>query len=194
MVLIFSIYFKPDHLNVIILIIFECREPNPKTKVNEIKFFEKETDAINFIRKENLELINNKNLIEYKEIHVVKELIHSYLGGADINLYNELKELNIDLGIEEKFPTRFSRDVINYLANLKNGEITTYSEIGNNINSKAYRAIGTVLKRNSLPLIIPCHRVIRKDGKIGGFMGETKSSWQQQLKKDLLELEQRKTN
>ena len=99
-------------------------------------------------------------------------------------------DLNIDLGIEEKFPTKFSQDVLNYISHLKRGEMTTYSEIGAKIKSKAYRAIGSVLKKNPLPLIIPCHRVIRKDGTIGGFMGETNESWQQNLKRDLLELEQ----
>ena len=73
---------------------------------------------------------------------------------------------------------------------LNRGEITTYSEIGNKIGSTAFRAIGNVLRRNPLPLIIPCHRVIKKNGDIGGFMGEANYSWQQNLKKGLLQIEQ----
>ncbi|MFX1488292.1 MAG: methylated-DNA--[protein]-cysteine S-methyltransferase [Promethearchaeota archaeon] len=194
MKIIYTIYFKSDRLKVIILISYEYLKINRKIKLKEIRFFDKETNTIAYIKRENLVLVKDKNQIEYKEIQVVKEVIQNYLAGADINLYNKVEELDIDLNIVEKFRTKFSQDVIKYLSNLKRGELTTYSEIGKNINSKAYRAIGTVLKRNSLPLIIPCHRVIRKDGKIGGFMGETKSSWQRQLKKDLLELEQIKVN
>ncbi|KKN24283.1 hypothetical protein LCGC14_0896510 [marine sediment metagenome] len=72
---------------------------------------------------------------------------------------------------------------------LNRGEITTYSEIGNKIGSKAFRAIGNVLRGNPLPLIIPCHRVIKKNGGIGGFMGKSEQGWRQNLKKKLLEIE-----
>jgi methylated-DNA-[protein]-cysteine S-methyltransferase len=36
-------------------------------------------------------------------------------------------------------------------------------------NPKAFRAVGQALKKNPLPGIVPCHRVIRSDGKLGGF-------------------------
>ncbi|MFX1326482.1 MAG: methylated-DNA--[protein]-cysteine S-methyltransferase [Promethearchaeota archaeon] len=91
--------------------------------------------------------------------------------------------------MKEKFPSSFSQSVINNILSLKRGETTSYSEIGKNIDSKAYQAIGTVLKNNPIPLIIPCHRVIRKNGNIGGFMGETNNGWQLKLKKDLLNIE-----
>ncbi|MHA2039441.1 MAG: methylated-DNA--[protein]-cysteine S-methyltransferase, partial [Promethearchaeota archaeon] len=113
-----------------------------------------------------------------------------YLSGEDVNLYDHLRDLNIELNLIEKFPTEFSLRVIKKLVNLNRGEITTYSDIGTMIDSKAYRAIGNILRKNPLPLIIPCHRVLRKNGEIGGFMGESDKSWQQNLKKSLLEIEQ----
>lgn len=73
--------------------------------------------------------------------------------------------------------------------NVKYGEIITYSDIGNKVVSKAYRAIGNVLRKNPLPLIIPCHRVIKKNGETGGFMGKMDNKWQQNLKMDLLKIE-----
>lgn len=73
--------------------------------------------------------------------------------------------------------------------NVKYGEIITYSDIGNKVASKAYRAIGNVLRKNLLPLIIPCHRVIKKNGETGGFMGKMDNKWQQNLKMDLLKIE-----
>ncbi|MGB8233684.1 MAG: MGMT family protein, partial [Methanobacterium sp.] len=41
------------------------------------------------------------------------------------------------------------------------------------INCHAYRAVGTAIGKNPFPIVIPCHRVIRSDGKIGGFRGGT---------------------
>ena len=120
----------------------------------------------------------------------MKEKILKYLSGEDVNLIDTINELKIELNLEVKFSTEFSLRVYYSLMRLNRGEITNYSEIGNKIGSRAYRAIGNALRRNPLPLIIPCHRVIRKNGEIGGFMGEADRSWQQSLKKNLLEIEQ----
>ncbi|MBY8984386.1 MAG: methylated-DNA--[protein]-cysteine S-methyltransferase [Candidatus Lokiarchaeota archaeon] len=159
-------------------------------KLEELKFFEKQANAIDYINKKKLDLIKEKDLANYGNIQGLHELIFNYLSGKDINIFDSLKDLNIDLNMNKKFPTAFSLSVINKLANLNRGEITTYSEIGSKIGSRAYRAIGNVLRKNPLPLIIPCHRVIKKNGEIGGFMGESDESWQQNLKRNLLEIEQ----
>jgi O-6-methylguanine DNA methyltransferase len=161
-----------------------------KTHLDSIEFFSSEIDIIDYLEKEQLELIEEKELIEKGSIHDLKKLITNYLSGMDVNLSNKIKDLDIELNIEEKFQTKFSQNVINNILTLNRGETTSYSEIGRKIGSKAYRAIGNVLKNNPVPLIIPCHRVIRKNGDIGGFMGETNNSWQQNIKKDLLRIEQ----
>jgi len=50
------------------------------------------------------------------------------------------------------------------------GKITTYSEIAKKIGSpKAARAVGNALSKNPFAPDVPCHRVIRKDGKLGGY-------------------------
>ena len=50
------------------------------------------------------------------------------------------------------------------------GKVITYKELAKMINNpKAYRAVGNALNKNPLPEIIPCHRVIRSDGNIGGY-------------------------
>lgn len=113
-----------------------------------------------------------------------------YLSGKKINLYQKINDLNIEIPFEEKFSTSFAQKVMKYLTeNVNYGEITTYSGIGQAIGSKAYRAIGNVMKSNPLPLIIPCHRVIRKDGDLGGFMGKMDKEWQTNLKLNLLKIE-----
>jgi O-6-methylguanine DNA methyltransferase len=145
--------------------------------------------AIDYNKKMKHELINEKDLVNYGNIQTLYELILNYLSGKNVNLYDYTKDLNIELDVSEKFPTKFSQKVISNLASLNRGEVTTYSEIGNKMGSKAYRAIGNILRRNPLPLIIPCHRVIKKNGDLGGFMGEANKSWQLNLKRSLLEIE-----
>lgn len=51
------------------------------------------------------------------------------------------------------------------------GSISTYKEIGKAIGTKAYRAIGQVLAVNPYAPEVPCHRVVKSDGKLGGFFG-----------------------
>lgn len=141
--------------------------------------------------------MENNNSSESSIINNIIFLINDYLSGRKYNLYEKLSslDLNIDLDLKHKFPTEFSLKVVEYIVkNVKYGETTSYSEIGRGINSKAYRAIGNVLKKNPVPLIIPCHRVIKKNREIGGFMGHTDNDWQQKLKKGLLEIEKSKPN
>ncbi|TXT64011.1 MAG: Methylated-DNA--protein-cysteine methyltransferase, constitutive [Promethearchaeota archaeon] len=107
-----------------------------------------------------------------------------------IDLYKVSKEMNLILNIEHKFKSPFSRKVIEWiLHNISYGKTTNYSEIGKHLNSKAYRAIGNVLRSNPIPLIIPCHRIIKKNGQIGGFMGKERDGWQMELKRKLLQIE-----
>ena len=50
------------------------------------------------------------------------------------------------------------------------GEVRSYGWVAKSIgNGRARRAVGRALSRNRIPIVIPCHRVVRKDGDIGGF-------------------------
>lgn len=63
----------------------------------------------------------------------------------------------------------FSEKVINIVANIPRGKILTYAEVAQRAGSvHAYRAVGNVLNKNHNPKI-PCHRVIRSDGALGGY-------------------------
>lgn len=65
--------------------------------------------------------------------------------------------------------TPFQRIVWKQLATIPYGETRTYSDIAGAIGkSKASRAVGNAVGKNPLPILIPCHRVVRKDG-LGGF-------------------------
>ncbi len=50
------------------------------------------------------------------------------------------------------------------------GYVTTYGELAKSINLKnGQRAVGQIMKKNPFPVIIPCHRVVKSDGTIGGY-------------------------
>lgn len=66
--------------------------------------------------------------------------------------------------------TEFQKKVWNIMRNIPYGEILTYGEISDQLNSHA-RAIGMACGQNPIPIIIPCHRVIGKNGKLTGFSG-----------------------
>ncbi len=68
------------------------------------------------------------------------------------------------------------------------GETRTYSDVALSLgNPNATRAVGTTLRNNTLPLVIPCHRVVALRG-LGGFMG-SKADMTLDIKRTLLELE-----
>ena len=95
--------------------------------------------------------------------------------GEKINFDLEQLELDIDESSFERstLKTFFERDVILQVAKIPYGCVITYKEIAKSINSHAYRAVGTAIGKNPFPILIPCHRVIRSDGKVGGFGGGT---------------------
>lgn len=80
--------------------------------------------------------------------------------------------------------TVFTKRVYRVVMGIPLGQVRTYKWVAKKSGSqRAYRAVGTVLKNNPYPLIIPCHRVVRSDNVSGGYIfGEDK-------KKQLLDLE-----
>ena len=66
----------------------------------------------------------------------------------------------------------FSRAVLKATARIRYGSWATYHEIATKAgNARASRAAGNALGANPLPIVIPCHRVLRSDGSIGGYGG-----------------------
>ncbi len=64
----------------------------------------------------------------------------------------------------------FTQKVLKELMDIPYGELRSYSWIGKRLGYPgASRAVGQAVGRNPVPIIIPCHRVIRQDGTIGGF-------------------------
>ena len=66
--------------------------------------------------------------------------------------------------------TDFQRTVWHAVAEIPYGRLSTYREVAVRVGRpRAYRAAGNAVGRNPLHLVIPCHRVVRSDGSLGGF-------------------------
>ncbi|HKD98300.1 MAG TPA: methylated-DNA--[protein]-cysteine S-methyltransferase [Micromonosporaceae bacterium] len=78
----------------------------------------------------------------------------------------------------------FRRTVLEQLSDVAYGRTVSYAELAAGVgNPRAVRAVGTACATNPLPLLIPCHRVVRSDGTPGGYVGGP------QAKRVLLDLE-----
>ena len=80
--------------------------------------------------------------------------------------------------------TNFQTKALTELAKVRYGETISYTELAKRTGNKnAFRAAATVCATNPVPIIIPCQRVIAKDGSLGGFGGGLK------MKRDMLTME-----
>lgn len=71
----------------------------------------------------------------------------------------------------------FQKRVLDIVFEIPYGEVVTYQWIAKQLNTSP-RAVGQALKRNPLPIVIPCHRVIGSDGSIGGYsLGIDSKKW-----------------
>ena len=63
-----------------------------------------------------------------------------------------------------------STQVYKKLLLVPKGKVTTYGELATAVGLKnGQRVVGTIMKKNPFPVIVPCHRVVKSDGKIGGY-------------------------
>lgn len=98
----------------------------------------------------------------------------------------ELRQFNLDLDMQG---TPFQREVWQALQQIPFGQTCSYADIANRIGRpKAVRAVGRANGANPVPIVVPCHRVIGKSGKLVGYAGGL------ELKQRLLDLEGLVTN
>lgn len=72
--------------------------------------------------------------------------------------------------------TRFRERVYAAVKRIPPGKVCTYKTIAQMLGCKAYRAVGGALRANKHPMIIPCHRVVCSDGRVGGYCGRKASA------------------
>ena len=105
-----------------------------------------------------------------------------------LQAYYDGRQVDFDDKLDITGGTDFQRSVWEATRMIPYGETRSYGWIAEQIGQpKASRAVGQALKSNPLPIIIPCHRVIASDGRLGGFGGGV------EMKKFLLRLERNST-
>ena len=83
--------------------------------------------------------------------------------------------------------TPFQHKVLKEVMKIPYGTVTTYGNLAQKIGCPdGFRAVGNALAKNPFPLLVPCHRIMRSDGKIGGFS----AGGGKKLKEKLLRMEQ----
>ncbi|WP_408016089.1 methylated-DNA--[protein]-cysteine S-methyltransferase [Rhodococcus artemisiae] len=91
---------------------------------------------------------------------------------AQLDEYFEGARSSFDLPLDLRLATGFRRDVITHLPDIAYGHTASYAEVAAAAGSpRAVRAVGTACAKNPLPVVIPCHRVVRSDGGIGQYAG-----------------------
>jgi methylated-DNA-[protein]-cysteine S-methyltransferase len=77
-----------------------------------------------------------------------------------------------DLGIDWSLTRGFTRRVLQSTAKVPFGELATYREVATGAgNAAAVRAAGNALGSNPMPIVVPCHRIVRTGGAMGGYTG-----------------------
>lgn len=77
-----------------------------------------------------------------------------------------------ELPLDDRLASGFRRLVQRSLPRIGYGTTRTYKEVAELVgNPRAVRAVGTACATNPLPIVVPCHRVLRTDGTIGGYLG-----------------------
>ncbi len=102
---------------------------------------------------------------------------------AEILSYLDGEKTGLDLPLDIQ-ATAFRQQVWQMLRTIPYGETRTYQQVAQSLGKDdATRAVGTACGANPVALVIPCHRVLRKDGGLGGYR------WGLERKKSLLEME-----
>ncbi len=86
--------------------------------------------------------------------------------------YFEGRRRDFDLALDWRLSTGFRRTVLAHLPLIAYGRTESYAQVAAATGRPAaVRAVGTACARNPLPIVVPCHRVVRSDGSLGGYLG-----------------------
>jgi O-6-methylguanine DNA methyltransferase len=101
--------------------------------------------------------------------------LERYFAGEPVSF-----DLDVDAYAAAHGFTDFERDVYRALARVPYGEVASYRDLARDAGRpNAYRAVGSAMARNALPVILPCHRVIKNDGRLGSYGDDP--AWKERL-------------
>jgi methylated-DNA-[protein]-cysteine S-methyltransferase len=90
----------------------------------------------------------------------------------ELDEYFEGSRREFDLALDLRGPAGFTREILDRLARVPYGEVTTYKTLAVAAgNPQAARAVGTIMNRNPIPIVLPCHRVVGSNGSLVGYGG-----------------------
>ena len=75
----------------------------------------------------------------------------------------------LDEALKMKESITFDQRCLVMLMEVPKGKVTTYRELAHALGTKAYRAVGQAMNRNPELVSVPCHRVIKSNGEVGGY-------------------------
>jgi methylated-DNA-[protein]-cysteine S-methyltransferase len=102
----------------------------------------------------------------------------------ELDLYFEGRLTEFDLPLDWRLSKDFRRRVLRAIGRIPYGQTRTYTQMATSAgNERAVRAAGTACGTNPIPLVVPCHRVLRSGGGLGGYGGGV------EMKEALLRLE-----
>ncbi|OYT30550.1 MAG: hypothetical protein B6U94_06635 [Thermofilum sp. ex4484_79] len=125
-------------------------------------------EALNFLKLTSPVKLSKKLLNRANRIHSCKTASYRHANG--------IVRLFLGEDVRMKFRVRFTGLRLRYIATLRTlrliprGKVTTYSELALYMDLKSPRVAAKALAMNPFPLVFPCHRVIRKDGGLGGYL------------------------
>jgi len=111
----------------------------------------------------SIEYLTSRNRLHTADNQATQQIVHQ------LNHYFKKPEFDFELDCK-LIGTDFQRSVWVALKDIPLGSTTTYGELAKKLNSSA-RAVGGACRKNPIPIIFPCHRVVAKTG-IGGYDGD----------------------
>ncbi|GAB4076468.1 methylated-DNA--[protein]-cysteine S-methyltransferase [Nostocoides australiense] len=108
-------------------------------------------------------LVSPRILHTPHRLDIVARALDDYFAG---------RRTGFDLPLDHALSSGFRERVQRHLVQIPYGQTTTYGQLAADLGSpRAVRAVGTACSTNPLPIIQPCHRVLRGDGALGGYLG-----------------------
>ena len=109
------------------------------------------------------EIVSPRILRAPQRLDPVSRQLDEYFGG---------RRTEFDLPLDFRLASGFRRTVLAHLPAIPYGHTESYAQVAAASGSpKAVRAVGTACAKNPLPVVVPCHRVVRSDGTAGGYAG-----------------------
>ena len=106
------------------------------------------------------------------------------LAARELDEYFARQRIEFDVPLDLRLARGFRRTVLRHLRGIGYGSTSSYAEVAAAAGSpRAVRAVGSACANNPLPVLLPCHRVVRSDGSVGQYVGGVDA------KKTLLRLE-----